>query len=138
MKKLVITLALFALSLVANAKEVIIDVPSIIGKSKAEVSSLIGKPTSCDSSKYGEKCQFKRGETEIVFIKGKADWITVEDLDNHPFTNSTIILLGFKLQTPSFSNAFTKRWEPLQGLKSVSLFKGENNSDYAYIKAYTK
>lgn len=30
------------------------------------------------------------------------------------------------------------RWSELGGLYEVSLFKGEKNSDYAYIKAYTK
>ena len=122
----------------AQAGEVIIDVPAIVGKSKADVSKIIGDTISCGSSKYGEKCQFKKAETEIVFIKGKADWITVEGLDDKPFSDSTMQLLGFKAQSPSFTNSFTKRWEPLQGLLSVSLFKGSSNSDYAYIKAYTK
>jgi hypothetical protein len=138
MKKLSAVLATFALSLSVQAADVVIDIPSIVGKTKSEVSALIGKPTSCGSSKYGKKCQFEVGDTEIVFINGKADWITVEGLDDKPFSNITIALLGFKPQAPSFSNSFTKRWEPLQGLRSISLFKGANNSDYAYIKAYTK
>ena len=138
MKKLCITLATIIFSFSVQAEDVIVDVPSIIGKSKAEVSALIGEPKSCGSSEYGEKCQFEKGETEIVFIRGKADWITIEGLDDKPFSNSTIALLGFKSQSPSFSNSFIKRWEPLQGLRSVSLFKGAENSHYAYIKAYTK
>ena len=127
----------FLLSRSALAGEVIIDVPALVGKSKADVAKVIGEPISCGSSKYGEKCEFKRADTEIVFIKGKADWITIEGLDDKPFSNSTIELLGFKSQSPSFTNSFTKRWEPLQGLKSVSLFKGSKNADYVYIKAYT-
>ena len=128
----------FMLSEAVQAGEIVIDVPALVGKSKADVAKIIGEPISCGSSKYGEKCQFNKAETEIVFIKGKADWITVEGLDNKPFSDSTIQLLGFNAKTPSFSNSFTKRWEPLQGLLSVSLFKGSRNSDYAYIKAYTK
>jgi len=128
----------FLFSGAVQAGEVVIDIPALVGKSKADAVKIIGEPISCGSSKYGEKCQFKKAETEIVFIKGKADWITVEGLDDKPFSNSTIELLGFKAQSPSFSNSFTKRWEPLQGLRSVSLFKGSSNSDYAYIKAYTK
>lgn len=126
------------LSGVVQAGEVVIDVPVLVGKSKVDVSKIIGEPISCSSSKYGEKCQFQKAETEIVFINGKADWITIEGLDDKPFSDSTIQLLGFKEQSSSFSNSFTKRWEPLQGLLSVSLFKGSSNSDYAYIKAYTK
>jgi hypothetical protein len=30
------------------------------------------------------------------------------------------------------------KWSGLNGLNEVSLFKGASNSDYAYIKAYTK
>lgn len=135
--KILIAICLL-LSGVVQAGEVVIDVPALVGKSKADVAKIIGEPTSCGSSKYGEKCQFKKAEAEIVFIKGKADWITVEGIDDKPFSDETIQLLGFKKQSPSFSNSFTKRWEPLQGLISVSLFKGSSNSDYAYIKAYTK
>mgnify|MGYP003624254302 FL=1 len=121
-----------------QAGEIVLDVPALVGKSKADVSKILGGPISCGSSKYGEKCQFKKAETEIVFIKGKADWVTVEGIDDKPFSDATIQLLGFKAQKPSFSNSFSKRWEPLQGLISVSLFKGSSSSDYAYIKAYTK
>jgi hypothetical protein len=121
-----------------HASDAVIDVPALVGKSKSQVSGLIGQPTSCSSSKYGEKCQYEKAETEIVFINKKADWITVEGLDDKPFSDSTITFLGFKPQKPSFSNAFTMKWEPLQGLRSVSIYKGGANSDYAYIKAYTK
>jgi hypothetical protein len=128
----------FLLSGSVQAGEVIIDIPALVGKSKADVSKIIGDPLSCASSKYGEKCQFEKAETEIVFIKGRADWVTVEGLDDKPFSDSSIQLLGFKGQSSSFTNSFTKRWEPIQGLLLVSLFKGSSNSDYAYIKAYTK
>lgn len=138
MKKLFIPLSVLLFAASTEANEVILDIPALVGKTKAEVSEVIGSPTSCSTSKYGEKCQFEKAETEVVFIKGKADWITVEGLDEEPFSDSTIELLGFKPHKPTFSNSFTKRWEPLEGLKSVSLFKGTNKSDYAYIKAYTK
>ena len=137
MSRIILVMLATMLSSQASA-EVIIDIFSIAGKSKHEVSEVLGKPTSCGSSKYGEKCQFKKAETEIVFIKGKADWITVEGLDNYPFKNETLKEIGLKQSNPTFSNAFTKRWEYKQGLLSVSLFKGERNSDYAYIKVYTK
>ena len=116
----------------------IVDVPAIVGKSKAEVSTLIGAPSSCSQSKYGEKCQFSKGETEIVFIKGKADWITIEAIDNVPFNQAALESIGFKSSPPSFKNNFSMRWSGVDGLYKGSLFKGEKNSDYAYIKAYTK
>lgn len=138
MIKYVVAFSLILLSKPIQAGDVLIDVPALAGKNKLEVSELIGSPVSCAISKYGEKCQFEKAETEIVFIEGRADWITVEGLDEIPFSNSTLEFLGFASRKPTFSNSFTKRWEPLQGLRSVSLFKGGDNSDYAYIKAYTR
>ncbi|WP_345848454.1 hypothetical protein [Shewanella algae] len=136
MKKLVAIL--FGLVLCSQVKaEGVIDIMSIAGKSKEEVSSLIGQPTSCGSSKYGEKCQFKMAETEVVFIKGKADWITVEGMDHIPFSKEALKEIGLETSKPTFKNGFTKRWEPYKGFKSVSLFKGGNNCDYAYIKVFT-
>ncbi|MCE9685932.1 hypothetical protein LZP73_06825 [Shewanella sp. AS16] len=138
MNKNLLLVASLCFSGMVQAEEVVIDIPALVGKDKAEVSKLIGAPLSCGPSKHGEKCQFTKAETEIVFINGKADWITIEGIDDKPFADSIIQLLGLKAQKPSFSNAFEKRWEPLQGLLSVSLFKGNSNSDYVYVKAYTK
>lgn len=137
MNKQLLLGAVILFSSVVQAEDIIIDIPALVGKSKGEVVKLIGKPTSCVNSKYGEKCQFDKGETEIVFIKGKADWFTVEGLDAQPFADTTILQLGFMPQKSSSSNDFTITWEPIQGLISVSLFKGSDNSDYAYIKAFT-
>lgn len=138
MKKGILLLTLILFSASSWAEELLIDIPSIVGKSESQVSDMIGEPTSCNSIKYGNKCQYKMAETEIVFINGKADWITVEGLDDKPFTSATLKHLGLRPVKATFSNAFTLRWESLQGLRSVSLFKAGNNADYAYIKAYTK
>lgn len=122
---------------VIHASEAVIDVPSFVGKTKLETSKIIGEPTSCSPSKYGEKCLFDKAETEIVFIEDRADWITIEGIDDIPFTEDTIKSLGFSTHKPSFSNSFTMRWDSIDNLISVSIFKGGTNSDYAYIKAYT-
>jgi len=118
--------------------EVIVDVTKIAGKSEKEVSAYLGMPSSCGKSKYGNKCQYGKGETEIVFINSKADWITIEGIDQIPFSKAILEALGLKEATPSFINASTMRWESIQGLKEVSLFKGASGSDYAYIKVKTK
>lgn len=122
---------------VANA-EPIVDILKIAGKAESEVALYLGGPSSCSHSKYGEKCNYEKGETEIVFINGKADWITVEGIDSIPFSRSALPSLGLKEASPSFSNNFTLRWNSIQGLIEVSLFKGSANSDYAYIKTKTK
>ena len=116
----------------------VIDVPAIAGKSKSAVAGLIGNPSACSQTKYGEKCSYSKGETEIVFIKGRADWITVEAMDSVPFNQSALISIGLRNTKPSFKNNFTLRWSGLNGLYEVSIFKGKDNCDYAYIKAFTR
>ena len=137
MKKIILTIIIALSAGVANA-EPIVDITKIAGKSQKDITAYLGKEISCDKNKYGLKCQYKKGETEIVFIKGKADWITVEGIDNVSFSKSALTALGLKEEHPSFKNNFTLRWEPIQGLRSVSVFKGASKSDYAYIKVKTK
>ncbi|MDC0550137.1 hypothetical protein OAO58_00890 [bacterium] len=120
------------------AAEPVVDILKIAGKSKSEVESVLGKPTKTSKSKYGEKCTYKTGETEIVFIKGKADWITVEGVDELPFNERTIKSIGLKEAKTVHKTEWEMRWEKIQGLLSVSLFKGEKKSDYFYIKVKTK
>ncbi|MFL5729776.1 MAG: hypothetical protein ACJ75J_09855 [Cytophagaceae bacterium] len=61
------------------------DVGRIAGKSKADLASYLGEPTSeekvtvkgnipdCDKAVYID------GMIEVIFIKGKADWIKIND-----------------------------------------------------------
>lgn len=136
MKNLIYFLPLcFAASLVHAA--VIAEVPKIAGKNQEQVAKLLGKPGSCSKIKYGPKCDYKDGQIEIVFIKGKADWITIKGLEKLPFSEDTIKVIGFSPRAPEVAMPIVKRWENIQGLMEVSLFKGQIGSDYAYIKAYT-
>ncbi len=138
LKKSILVAFLISVASSTNASEVLVDVLELVGKSRNDVATQIGPALSCDTNKYGERCVYKEAETEILFIDGKADWITVEGLDAAPFSDSTIELLGFESRSPSFENALTKRWDSIDGLLSVSLFKGVTNADYAYVKAYTE
>ncbi len=81
-----IFVAIATLTATAVYAEPIVDVLKIAGKSESEVTSYLGAPKSCGKSKYGNKCQYTKGETEVVFINGKADWITVEGIDSVPFS----------------------------------------------------
>ena len=136
--KRIFTTAILVISASMVRAEAIIDVTKIAGKTESEVSAHIGQPSSCGNSKHGKKCQYEKGETEIVFINGKADWITVEGFDQTPFSKLALSALGLKDARPSFSNNFTLRWNSIQGLLEVSVFKGASASDYAYIKVKTE
>lgn len=121
-----------------HAAEPIVDVPKIAGKSLAEVSAILGEPNSCETIKYGRKCFYKVAETEVVFIAGKADWITVNALDKVPYSTDALPLLGFEKRNPSFSNENVIHWENIPGFLEVNINPGEAGSIfYAYIKTAT-
>lgn len=137
MRKLVTAAALLVMASSVQA-EPVVDVTKVAGKGEKDVASYLGNPSSCGNSKCGKKCQYAKGETEIVFIQGKAYWITIEGIDNVPFSKAALEALGLDEAHPTFSDNFTLRWESMQGLMEVSLFKGATSSDYAYIKVKTK
>lgn len=137
MKKNYIYFLLILFSPIVSSSS-LIDIIEIAGKSQVQVSKIIGQPLNCSLSKYGKKCSYNIAETEIVFINGKADWITVEGIDYMPFNFKALKSIGLEPKKPSFKSNFILRWSNIQGLKEVSIFKGGSNSDYAYIKAYTK
>lgn len=120
-----------------HAAEPIVDVPKIAGKSLAEVSAILGEPTSCEMVKQGQKCLFSAGETEVVFISEKADWITVEALDSAPYSSDALPVLGFEKANPVFSSENVIRWSNIPGFMEISLFPGTTSVDYAYIKTAT-
>ncbi len=116
----------------------LIDVLKVAGKNQTQVAKILGEPINCSKIKHGNKCSYSVAETEIVFINEKADWITIEGIDNIPFNQNSLKSIGITPAKPNFKNNFTLRWSSIQGLKEVSVFKGVTNSDYAYIKALTK
>ena len=135
--KILSLILLLTLPISAIAKPVI-DVTKIAGKSKVQVEKILGTPTKTTKTKYGEKLSYKKGDTEIVFINGLADWITVEDINDVPFNKKAIISIGLEESHPVKTTDWELQWENLQGLRSISLFKGKNMSDYIYIKVKTK
>lgn len=125
--------------------------PRIILKSPDEVHAALGKPDSpCEKGKYGLKCVYQRGQVEIVFIKGRADWITYHNPPNVGFYPAALLHLG--VNCPTDVGKFTVggdaiRWSgTCAGLSSAQLFPGEGTAPvegdfrrlgYVYIKAAT-
>lgn len=121
-----------------QSKVVVFDVTKIAGKSKTEVEAIIGAPISCEPSKYGELCQFSKSNSEITFINGKADWITIGDLKSLSYESSAIESIGLPLIKPTFKNELVTRWENIPGYLYVSISPGEGGSIlFAYIKVTT-
>ena len=64
--------------------EALFDIPKIAGKTENEVEALLGEPVFCAKPEATLNCAFKENEIEIVFIDGKADWITVYSTFRNP------------------------------------------------------
>lgn len=118
--------------------KVVIDIPRIALKSKGEVTAAMGNPSGCEETKYGEKCSFTPGETEIVFIDGKADWITVNDMAALPYSEDSLAALGLPVVSPAFRGQDSLRWGSIAGLREVTFFSSGESVWYAYIKAKTE
>ena len=123
--------------------KLIVDVPTIVGKSQDDVKAILGEPSNCETvnpSRVGPspKCLYKGEAIEVVFIAGKADWITINALSKLDFSPAVLGMFGFSQTTPTFRNDNVMRWTNLPGLHEVSLFPGQGGkSDYLYVKAVT-
>jgi hypothetical protein len=114
------------------------DVTTIAGKTMSQVAQHLGKPGPCSKAKHGPTCKYRDGQVEVVFIDGKADWITINGLEGVPFSDQALQAIGLVPKLPSFSTSSVKRWTSIQGLSEVSVFKGQVNADYAYVKVRTR
>jgi hypothetical protein len=121
----------------------VIKISNIAGKTPDEVSKILGLPTSTETVSPSrtpcpcEKNTYKNGKIEIVFMEGKADWITIKNLNDAPYSVEALTLLGIKQKSPSFSNENVIRWTNIPGLLEVSIFPVQGLVDYAYIKTAT-
>lgn len=129
---------IFVAASVLSHAEVIVDLPAIAGKSAIEVARMLGQPSGQEKTKHGPKMLYRAGKVEVVFINGKADWITVSELGAHAFGAETLAQLGLKPVPPTFQSSFELRWEPCGPFQSVSLFAANGQADYAYIKTSSK
>lgn len=138
MNKTLSACTLFLINQIAVANGPVIDVPKIAGQSKAAISARLGQPSACEPGKYGEKCRYDQAGVEIVFIRGKADWITIKAVAGLPYSQEIIENLGFKPTPPTLSNQNTIRWQNLTGFLEVAIFPGPSGKiEYAYIKTKT-
>lgn len=68
--------------------------PKIILKEQQEVATVLGRPETCNPSKYGRKCVYRSGQVEIIFINGVADWITYNEPIGVAYFPAAMRMLG--------------------------------------------
>jgi hypothetical protein len=60
-----------------SAAGILFNIPKLAGKTEAEIETLLGESVFCAKSESTLNCSYRENEIEVVFIDGKADWITV-------------------------------------------------------------
>jgi len=125
------------------ADPVVVDVPAIAGKRPAQVAAILGTPTATETIRsHGKplpKRIYRNGDVEVVYVDGKADWITVFGQGQLPFGPEVLSALGLPSTPPSFFNPLgVIRWERISGLRTVSVFPNpDGHAHYAYILVNT-
>lgn len=131
-----------------NKKQIVVDLKKIAGKSKAEVDVILGKSDKIESFSESstpcknipcEKAYYQKDKFEIIFINGKADWITINNLGEYDLSENTIEIFGLPAAIPEFSNPQDLvRWKDIEGIFEINIFNnGSGKVSYAYIKVIT-
>ena len=126
----------------------LIDITGIAGKTLTVVEKKLGKPDNIEKDRpSGTPCInggcnrafFQSGHYEVLFINGKADWITINNMLAFDLNSGSIKLIGLPKSLPSFRSSSVLRWTNIKGIKEISFFNnGSDKIDYIYIKAKTK
>lgn len=119
------------------ALDPVVDLGKLAGQSQDVVKALLGDPGECEASKYGPKCTYSKGETEVVFINGAADWITVNALPGVTYGPEALRAVGLKPVSAAVSNDQVVRYTNVPGFLDVSIFPQGGTVWYVYAKVKT-
>lgn len=121
----------------------ICNIVDVAGKTPKQVAAIYGKPDSPspeiihDRPCGGVGCPrftYENGLLDIVYIKGKADWITIKPPMSCRFEAKSIELLGLKNTSPDQEALGAIRWNFKNDLREVSIFPTTSGSvDYIYV-----
>ncbi|SHG27483.1 hypothetical protein [Flavobacterium defluvii] len=130
-------------------KQIVVDLKLIAGKNKIEVDKVLGKSdkvesfsarsTPCKNTPC-EKAYYQKDKFEIIFVNGKADWITINNLLEYDLTEDNIEILGLQFTTSYFNNPQNLiRWKNIENINEINFFSdGSGRISYAYIKVQTE
>lgn len=116
---------------------VVMDVMQVVGRSEAEIAALLGPPGSCEDIHRARLCRYPRDD-EVMFVRGKADMITVQGMDAVAFDEAALAALGLAPAEPDHRDEHAIRWASIPGLHEVTVFPAPGNRvHYAYVKVGT-
>lgn len=104
---------------------VALDARPIAGQAEIGVRSLLGNPSGCEDVNKGRKCRYAAAGTDITYIDGMADWVSVDTLGDAPFSAAALARVGLPTnEEPIESTPQFIRWQNLGGFREVTLHAG--------------
>lgn len=104
---------------------VVVDARPLAGQAELGIRSLLGNPTTCEDVSKGRRCSYAQNGTDVVFVDGMADWITVADLGHAPFSPAALARVGLPTnEDPIESTPELMRWQNIAGFREVTLYAG--------------
>lgn len=117
-----------------GAVQPLVQLSSFAGKPRAEAEQVLGASQSCQAALHSERCNYAN-RVEVVYIDGKADWITVSfPYGRFPLAPESLGLLGLPSSEPQSGDENQIGWTAIQGLRSVQMVGDENGAMFARIK----
>lgn len=122
----------------------IVDVRAIAGKDAETVARILGRPSRTQSATNRDHeypAHFYRdGQIEVVFVKGRAEWITISHLQRIPYGPHVLGAFGLPETEPVFISVDVVRWQDVAGVKEISIFPvhGGRSVEYASIFVSTE
>lgn len=103
--------------------KIVVDLPSIAGKKKVQVDSVLENPTFSGWGEHIMWYTYRNGKIRIGYINGKSDWIMIDSLDSIPFLASSIKAFGLSMRTPTLSTDNSFLWNNFPNFKEITLVK---------------
>lgn len=104
------------------------------GKPRAEAESLLGAAQACEHALHSERCSYAN-RIEVVYIEGRADWITVSfPYGRYPFAAEALQLLDLPVSEPEGGDEHQMLWSGIAGIRSLQIVGDENGARFARIK----
>gem|GEM_PF-4409984 len=113
----------------------LLKIRDVVGKTADELTAVLGPSQNCSTTLYSSRCSYATGRTEVVFIDGKADWITVKDLRETTFAPAALHRIGLDESKTSDKTDSELIWTGLNGLKEVRIVGDGEHVEFIRVKA---
>lgn len=118
------------------------ELSAVAGKTPNDLAVILGQPTSQDTTTVNGAVSamwtYRGGEIEVVYVDGKADWITFNPSSPLRYLPASLAAIGVHPREPTTRAQAAMRWTNIPGVREVSMFPGQGAMlSYIYIKTRT-